>query len=141
MAGRKGSDSDSEEIDAGKDLLLVEMGRRCREARKRLNINAEKISEEIGCSVGWIYGVESGRLNFQIAIFRRLLAALQLEFHAVVARDSEVLDKVPNARLNATAGDAMAQLRTASQALSKARDLVETLQALTDQNSRTKDSP
>ena len=129
---------DPELLPGGEDLpdepdeFFVEMGRRIREARQKAKISVPDICERVGCSKGWVYGVETGRQNFQIFTFRRLLTVLGLEFRDVVVRESEVGERVPNERLHAMASRAVLQLGAAAQVIGEVRELNEKLRALTE---------
>ena len=133
MARKSKARSDDEGEDSAEpDALFVEMGRRIRAARMAKNLIVDDVSEAIGVSKGWIYGVELGRQNFQIFLFRRLLTFLGLELRDVFALESEVSERVPSPRLNAMASKTAAQLATASKALNDARELLSQMQALTE---------
>ena len=123
------------------DEFMVEIGRRIREARQKSKIGVPELCEKVGCGKGWIYGVETGRQNFQISTFRRLLKVLGVEFRDVVIRESEVGDRVPNKRLHEIASRSVLQLSAAAQVLNEVRALNEKLLALTDVDRRNEKPP
>jgi transcriptional regulator with XRE-family HTH domain len=122
----------SDDLPDTEDAFLQAVGRRVRDARHKSGLSSMEVVEKVGCSKGWLYGIESGTQNFTIQMFRRLLQTLRVEFSEIFATGGELHDKAAMERLHTIASRTVLQAGAAAHALAEVRALSDELRVLTE---------
>ena len=121
-----------DDLPGSEDEFLQAIGRRVRDARHKSGLSPLQVIEKVGCSKGWLYGIEAGTQNFTIQMFRRLLQILGVEFSEIFATESEVHEKAVKERMREIASRTVLQAGAASHALAEVRALSDELRVLTE---------